>query len=170
MIMKTIALIGPPQSGKSTLAFSFSKFLEKKGFKVAVANMGGSAKAPKYKPFWDVRDKKQAKQDLFKLAKSGGIEILLLDYTAPFEAFFFSPETQLKKADVILLVFEANTAEHEDAETLAKALAQNLEKKVVPVENKVELVKTRFAFPSKVISVSAWEKIGFDKLLKEISG
>ncbi|MEM4254960.1 MAG: hypothetical protein QXR53_01380 [Candidatus Norongarragalinales archaeon] len=167
--LKAIALIGPPQGGKSTLAFSFSKFLEKKGLRVGVANMGESAKALKYAPFWDVRNKKQRKQDVFKTAKAEGLDFVLLDYTAPFDSFFFSKEIPLEKCDCVLLVFEAGSASHEDAQALAKALEERLEKKVVPVENKSELSKSRLSFPSEVVSVSAWEKMGFEKLFSEIA-
>ncbi|MFH1056353.1 MAG: hypothetical protein V1717_00970 [Candidatus Micrarchaeota archaeon] len=168
-LLKAIALIGPRESGKSTLAFSFSKFLEKKGFKTGVANLGEGSKALKYEPFWDVRSKKQKKTDLFKTAKGEGFDFILLDYTAPLEAFFFTKTQPLDKIDVVLLVFEAGTASHEDAEELARVLSERIEKKVIPVENKSELSKARFSFPSSVISVSAWEKMGFEKLLSVIS-
>ncbi len=163
--MKAIALIGPPQGGKSTLAFSFSKFLEKKGFSVGVANMGESAKALKYSPFWDARSKKQQKQDVFKTAKGEGFGFVILDFTAPFDSFFFSSkENLLEKCDCVLLVFEAGSASHEDAQALARVLEEKIERKVVAVENKSETVKSKFSFPSAIVSVSAWEKMGFEKL------
>ena len=166
--MKTIALIGPRESGKSTLAFSFSHFLQNKGFRVGVANLGEGAKALKYAPFWDVRSRKDKKTDLFKRAKAEGFEFVLLDYTAPFDEFFFSKHASLEKIDVVLLVFEAGTAAHDDAEALARVLGDRLEKKVIAVENKSELAKTKFGFPSGVVSVSAWEKMGFEKLLQAV--
>ena len=166
--MKVVALIGPRESGKSTLAFSFSHFLEKKGFTVGVANLGESSKALKYSPFWDARSRKDKKVDLFKRAKEEGFDFLLLDFTAPFDEFFFSKYAAIEKIDVVLLVFEAGTAAHDDAEALARVLGDRLERKVVPVENKIELAKTKFSFPSSVVSVSAWEKMGFEKLLAAI--
>ncbi|HLD62660.1 MAG TPA: GTPase domain-containing protein [Candidatus Norongarragalinales archaeon] len=166
--MKAIALIGPPQAGKSTLAFSFSKFLEKKGFRVGVANMGESSKALKYAPFWDARNKKR-KTDIFKAARAEGLNFVLLDFTAPFDSFFFSQaESPLAKCDAVLLVFEAGSSTHEDAQALAKVLEEKIETKVIPVENKIEIAKAKFAFPSGVISVSAWEKMGFEKLFEAL--
>jgi len=167
--LKVIALIGPPQAGKSTLAFSFSKFLEKKGARVGVANMGESSKALKYAPFWDARNKKQRKQDVFKAARAEGLNFVLLDFTAPFDSFFFSQgESPLAKCDFILLVFEAGSSTHEDVQALARVLEEKIETKVIPVENKIELAKARFSFPSGVISVSAWEKMGFEKLFEAL--
>lgn len=168
--MKAIALIGPRESGKSTLAFSFSKFLEKKGFKTGVANMGKSSKALKYKPFWDARSRKSRKQNPLAAAKSEGLDFILLDYTAPFDSFFFSKENPLAKCEVILLVFAAETASHEDAEAITNALAEKWGQKVIPVENKSETVKSHFSFPSGVVSVSAWEKLGFEKLFEAVKG
>ncbi len=167
--MKTIALIGPPQGGKSTLAFSLSKFLEKKGLSVGVANMGENAKALKYSPFWDARSRKSRKTDWLKTAKEESLDFVLLDYSAGLGSFFFSKQNPFEKTDCILLVFEAGTAPHEDAEALAKTIEDRWETKTVPVENKTELAKRRISvFPSKVVSVSAWEKMGFDKLYAEI--
>lgn len=167
--MKTIALIGPPQGGKSTLAFTFSKFLEKKGFKAGVANLGVKAKALKYEPFWDVRSRKNRKTDLLKIAKEEGFEFVFLDYSEGMDALFFSKQNPFEKTDVVLLVFEASTSSHEDAEMLSKALEERWETKTIPVENKADLAKRRFSlFPSKVISVSAWEKMGFEKLLQAV--
>ena len=164
-------MVGPSQSGKSTLAFSFSKFLEKKGLKVGVASMGGSSKPIKYEAFWDARSRKDQKGDWFKKARVEGFDFVILDFTAPFDDFFFSKENSapLEKADAVLLVFEVGSAPHEDAEALAKALEERLEKKVIPVENKCDLAKKgKFTFPSKVVSVSAWEKIGFEKLFSAL--
>lgn len=168
--MKVIALVGPVQSGKSTLAFSFSKFLQKKGFKAEVANMGERAKALKYQPFWDFRDKKHKKTDWLKLAREMDLDFVILDFTAPLENFFFFSEAdhKLEKSDVVLLVFEARSAGHEDAEALAKAFAERLEKKVIAVENKSDIAKTSFSFPTGVVSVSAWEKRGFEKLYEAL--
>lgn len=160
-MVKVIALIGPPQGGKSTLAFSFSKFLEKKGLKASVASMGENAKALKYTPFWDAR---KNKTDVFKVAKGEKLDFAILDYTATVDSFFFSKENALEKCDVILLVFEAGSASHQDAEELARVFSERIGKKVIPVENKSELVKSKLSFPSKVISVSGWEGMGFEKL------
>jgi len=167
--LKAIALIGQSESGKSTLAFSFSKFLEKKGYRVGVANLGESAKALKYQPFWDVRSRKDRKTDLFKTAKAEGFDFVLLDYTMALDGFFFAKQNPFEKTDAVLLVFEAGTASHEDAEALAKTIEERWETKTVPVENKTDLAKRRLSFsPSSVVSVSAWEKMGFDKLFEAI--
>ncbi|HEV8290065.1 MAG TPA: ATP/GTP-binding protein [Candidatus Norongarragalinales archaeon] len=50
-----VGIIGTEQSGKTTLAFAFSKHCEKKGFSVAVCNMDPSLRTSKYPIDWDVR-------------------------------------------------------------------------------------------------------------------
>src|SRR3989338_6454476 len=136
--------------------------MEKKGMRVGIASMGGSSKPIKYAAFWDARSRKDRKADLLKKAKAESFDFIILDFTAPFDDFFFPKDNLalMEKTDVFLLVFEAGSAPNEDAEALAKAIAERLEKRVIPVENKCDLVKKgKFAFPSKVVSVSAWEKI-----------
>jgi hypothetical protein len=51
-----LALIGGAGVGKSTLAFTFGKHLEKQGLRIAIANMDPACRHITYKPSLDIRD------------------------------------------------------------------------------------------------------------------
>jgi len=60
--MASLAVMGPPGSGKSTFCFNFAKHMQKHGEKTAIANANYFCKHITYKPDYDVRDNKEIKK------------------------------------------------------------------------------------------------------------
>lgn len=163
-----IAFIGGGGVGKSTLTYSFSKHLEKKGLKCACVNLDPGCKHIKYDAAFDLRDycSLDALMSEFNLGPNGALkkayslalsnkdlraklhsvkgDFVLLDTAGSLELFLFGGAALLEEfADAVCFVVEQDDALEEREVTVLKALnaLQRLDYSLptVSVVNKTDL-------------------------------
>ncbi|MFA6048672.1 MAG: ATP/GTP-binding protein [Candidatus Micrarchaeia archaeon] len=145
-MVKRIALIGAAGAGKSTLVFSFSKFLEKRGLTVACVNLDPGCRHIKYPAAYDVRrdfslDDTMKRHDLGPnaalkkiyeslvsrrvvadaVSKAGKPDIVLLDTAGSLELFLLGSVSHSLSgiADAVLFVCDSESvSDGEDASVL----------------------------------------------------
>jgi CO dehydrogenase nickel-insertion accessory protein CooC1 len=165
--MRVIAVCGQSGSGKSSLCFSFSKFLQKRGISCAIANFDPAAKRPPYSPDFDIRKHFPAKafskkaggnqeracelalleaiedKRVWRELRDAGTEVTLLDLRAPLDSLLFAAgKSVLEHADKVVYVADASRAsDYALFEKTCALLSSACEKPVVPVLNKAESVK-----------------------------
>ena len=166
--MLRVAFIGGGGVGKSTLAYSFSKYLNKKGLKTRIANMDPGCKHVKYKPFFDLRehyslDEVMSEQCLgpngalkriYRLAAKDdevreGLQefkgdVLLLDTVGNMELFLFEAQSNLIKGFSDIVFFVVDNECIEDLVVLKALNAVQALKYCLPtitVANKSDLLK-----------------------------
>ena len=162
-----IAVCGPAGSGKSSLCFSFSKFLQKHGVKCAVANFDPAAKRPPYVPDFDVRKRFPARsfskkaggntdracemalqsslesEETWRQLRALGADSVLLDLRSPLDSLLFQAgRGVLERADSVLYVADApHTGDYALFESTCAFLSRACEKPVFPVLNKSDSLK-----------------------------
>jgi hypothetical protein len=132
-VVRRIALLGEYNSGKSTLAFTFGKYVEKQGKTVGIANLDPGCKHLKYSPAFDMRDyyplaktmrqekadeqtalkhvfsQASADKEFLKKLHSTAFDWLLLDVGAGAETFILSEASNFlrKCADAAIILADA---------------------------------------------------------------
>lgn len=154
MAVKRIAIIGPAGVGKSTLVYSFSKHLQKRGLSVACANLDPACKHIRFEAVFDVRkhyDSQKVMKDcdlgpnaalkriyeqiasdgkldraLSKKAK--GADVVLLDTAGSLELFLLGlfPKNLSKIADCVFFVVDGQMAQDKKDSVLIKTIASLL--------------------------------------------
>lgn len=183
--MLRVALVGRPGVGKSTLTYSFSKYLERHGHTVCVVNTDAQAKRLPYKPIIDARKDKQAGQRLGKLKA----DVLIVD--TPMELLDVLTDRAARdwlrdNCDTVLLIGDAKAGgDLTSAAHLARAaslVGGALDLKVLPVFNRSDLARrhatreSRWGEPIQtsespgVLRVSAITRQGFEGLYSAVLG
>lgn len=141
--MLRIALLGRPGTGKSTLAYTFSKFLERRGLSVAVANLDGEVKRLPYKAAVDARKDKEPLKAIGKVRA----EVALLDTPYCLEEVLYGGAAEGLRGGCAVALLIANAHKVVDWESLdllgsaAELAGEALEVPVVAVLNKSDLAK-----------------------------
>lgn len=172
--MYKIALIGGGGVGKSTLAYSFTRYLNKQGIRAKAANFDPGAKHLKYEPAFDLRKHYSLAKTMrvHKLGSSGAVkkiylslaenkrvlrainevdcDWLFLDTVGSLELFFLEGVSSFlkKTSDAVLFLVDNECVENESDFLLLKAInaIQRL-KYALPtllVVNKSDLLEKRF--------------------------
>lgn len=169
--MKKIALIGGYGVGKSTLAFTFGKYLEKQGYSIEIANLDPGCKHLKYMPVFDIRKFHSIEETMkeSKLGPGGALrkifenlsenkkfvkeinsiksDILILDFAGSLELFLLEGANDLlkKTSDLVLFVCDRTAIKTEEDLLLLKSInAIQCMKYLLPtitVVNKTDLIK-----------------------------
>lgn len=154
--MLRVALVGPAGAGKSALAYSFSKFLERRGLKVALANLDPGAKRLPYRADFDVRKAKGSRVPNLRA------DIVLVDTPYGLEDILYGEgRAELPKSceRVVLMADARRVLEWESLDVLeqARALAgEALGLPVLAALNKIDLA--RGARPKGVQALAAHER------------
>lgn len=166
--MASVAVIGPPGSGKSTFCANFASYLEKHGVATSIANANYFCKHITYKPDYDVRDRKAIKalygkyKDewpkffsgmLKEMEKDEGLSalraktLLFLDFSIPIEyLMFFYPHMKsfYSISDKVVLLSGDNFRTREGQSTIlavARLMEEISGRQVNPVFNRPGLEK-----------------------------
>jgi len=178
-----VALVGQAGVGKSTLVYTFSKFLERRGLTVAVANLDSTAKRLPYKPQVDARKDKEAGKKAVHLHA----QFVLLDTPYDLEsALYGNGQTELPKVcEVALIIADAHHVQEWEAldffDRACVLASEALGVPVLGVLNKSDLAKgakprkaqaleahDRAHSRSGALRVSAVTRDGFEELLEAL--
>lgn len=176
--MASIAVMGPPGSGKSTFCFNFAKHLQKQGIKTSIANANYFCKHITYKPDYDVRDSKEIRKAykkhedqwpkfyaaMFeimsrdrKLSALREESLLFLDFSIPLEYLLFFRH-QMKAfyslSDRVVLLSSENFRTH-SGDSAIRATAKLMEnvsgRQVTPVFNRPGIERPQSARQATLI-------------------
>ncbi|MFA5247612.1 MAG: ATP/GTP-binding protein [Candidatus Micrarchaeia archaeon] len=176
--MSSIAVVGPPGSGKSTFCFNYAKYLQKHGTSTSIANANYFCKHITYKPDYDVRENKEIRkaykkhEDEWPKFYSSMLEImakdkllsglrdnslLFLDFSIPLEYLLFFRH-QMKSfyslSDKVVLLSGENFRTHsgDSAIRAASKLMENVSgRQVTPVFNRPGIEKPQSARQATLI-------------------
>jgi len=183
--------VGEEESGKTTLAFSFSNFLKKKGFSCDVANLDVSKNKPKYQAFFEARKlgEKTLKTAYAKIAgeprflKSRS-DFVLLDTVGSLGFFLLDPLLLKECCDRVFIVSDYQLATPVDSRflnSLAALAEKRFGKKTLLVVNKSDLARAKpqhtlyapaesLENAEQVVFASGREGLGFNELLEFLGG
>jgi Ni2+-binding GTPase involved in maturation of urease and hydrogenase len=186
-----IGLIGEAGSGKTTLAFSFSNFLRKKGFSCEVANLDITKNKPKYQAFFEARKlgEKTLKTTYAKIAEEPRIlknraDFILLDTTGSLEFFLLDPGLLRECCDRVFIVSDYAVARPVDSRflnSLAALAEKRFGKKTLLIVNKSDLCREkpqhtlyspaeRLENAERMVFASGKEGLGFNELMNFVEG
>ncbi len=176
-----IAVIGTPESGKSTLVFSLEFFFRKKGFKTGSVNFDLNAKKLKFKPFLDIRKIEKNQEKLlsnFQTIKKyldrecSGLDFVFIDLGVPLDTLLTTDLPEI--ADAFLFVF-ADFSNLNVLNSLHAFLGKAFgDKPVLILKNKSDLKKRKtlmssFSSEKPFIEVCGVDRRGFEEIYSFVS-
>ncbi|MFH0922587.1 MAG: ATP/GTP-binding protein [Candidatus Micrarchaeota archaeon] len=186
-----VALIGEAGSGKTTLAFSISNFLKKKGVSCEVANLDISKNKPKYRAFFEAAKlgEKTIKTTYAKIAEAPQMlknrsDFVLLDTAGSLEFFLLDPALLRECCDRVIIVGDYAVARPVDSRflnSLAALAEKRFGKKTIFAVNKSDLCREkpqhtlyspaeRLEKAERVVFASGREGLGFNELMNFVEG
>ena len=176
--MSSVAVVGPPGSGKSTFCFNYAKYLQKHGIGTSIANANYFCKHITYKPDYDVRENKDIRKaykkhedawprfyaEMFeimsrdrRLSHLRDSSMLFLDFSIPLEYLLFFRH-QMKSfyslSDKVILLSGENfrTQSGDSAIRAVSKLMENVSgRQVTPVFNRPGIEKPEKARQATLI-------------------
>ena len=178
--MSSVAVVGPPGSGKSTFCFNFAKHMQKHGLATSIANANYFCRHITYKPDYDVRNSKHVRKAYRKygdawpkfymsmfeaMAKDQKLSalrektLLFLDFSVPLEyLLLFRAQTKAfySLSDKVVLLSGENFRTHA-GDSAIRAVSKLMEsvsgRQVTPVFNRPGLEKPETARQATLIEM-----------------